>query len=236
MLYSYFQYVTVMLTRLNRNKNIAENAIEDFFCPLAIIFYNANSSHHPHITSACYPSQGSFHTYGLSFLLLDLKNYSQCTLCLILYVEFLETARVIISPLTSLMSKESLAVIQYDFFLEHRKKLTRDKSHLYSRISVVDDSIYNGIHLFCEFGWVWGQLFCWRPSSPFLGLLSILTPAAVFVHTSPALALLQPYLLLNFLQVAIFYSLTGTKKKSSDSSPGKSSFKTPLLFLCLPFS
>lgn len=57
----------------SHDKN-AENAIEEFFCPLAIRFYNAYSSHHPHITSACYSSQGSFHMYSLSFLLLDLVS------------------------------------------------------------------------------------------------------------------------------------------------------------------
>lgn len=69
-------------------------------------------------------------------------------------------------------------------------------------ISVVDNCLDDGAHLFGEFGGVGGELFGWRSSSPLFSFVPVLTSAA-FVQVSLALALLQADLLLHLLQVAI---------------------------------
>lgn len=73
-------------------------------------------------------------------------------------------------------------------------------------VSVIDDCLDDGAHLFGEFGRVGGELFSRRSSPPLFSLLPILPPAA-FVQVSPALALLQTDLLFHLLQVAIFNGL-----------------------------
>lgn len=78
-------------------------------------------------------------------------------------------------------------------------------------ISVVDDRVDDGVHLFGEFQGVGREFLSWRTSSSLLGLgAPIVSAREVFVLTSFAFALFQADFFLHFLQVSILDSLKQT--------------------------